>query len=201
MAIFSVWTYFKSKERRELSWSAQSFQSPYQALTNTILTIKNTGNLDLTRDDLLQSIRFTLNIAPHAVRLITGPAKELNPNGYEVFAHNGELAFAFGYMAKKDTACVEILHSANIMPFIKVVDEPGIRNGKIQDNAIVEKNRTNRFFLRVALAALGLIGAFVVWLLLFMLKVVDFGNVGNWCVFLGCMSITLVSGILIFIFD
>ena len=148
--VFGVWTYYRSKQRSEITWSVRHTQIiegsktdipelcilfgdheiPY--LKSTVLTIKNTGTSDLDRADLRRkAVRFSLGIDREQllnVRLLQED-QDKEENTFAVAEEDGEVVFSFENMGKKELARIQVLHTAEENPKVESATGRVIKNG------------------------------------------------------------------------
>ena len=169
LTVISIWLailfYWRGKRKRELTWHVEH-QSPIESnipglkitfndkkissLKPMLLTIENTGNSDITREDIMQAILFSTGLEQEQflnARLLDEHAKK--PNEFEVVTNETSIEFRFKFIGKKDHVQIHILHTAEENPVIKFATNGRvIKDGKILNKAIIKLiRRSIRYFL------------------------------------------------------
>jgi len=173
--VIAIYVYLRTKRRRELTWSVEhniiiegsksdipglkimfeDKEIPY--MKSSLLTITNTGNEDLGKGDLSrETARFTLGIERENllnVRLFDED-QEKEDNRYSAKEMAGKVAFSFDFMAKKDYARIQVLHTAANNPAVSSIDERFIKNGKLISEESKEKKRSRLSLVFIVLGFL-----------------------------------------------
>ena len=152
--VLSIAFYFRSKQKRELTWSVEHHQlienskvdipglkitfndEEIPLLKSTLLTIENTGNRDITHSDILQAIQFSAGLEKEQLlnaRLLDEHAEK--PNEFQVATNETSIGFSFKYMGKQDYAQIQILHTAENAPKTKLT------KGRIEGGEVPQRKR------------------------------------------------------------
>jgi len=109
---------------------------PVVALETVIVTVRNTGNLDISAEDVLEPITlFAKQCEPLSITLLEGDAEKFT------LARNGDQAkLDFRYMAPKDFARVQIMYTNSIEEAF-VHYEGKIKDGKIINGSKIERKK------------------------------------------------------------
>ena len=130
------------------------------SLRSTLLTIQNTGNEDIVSTDILQSIIFSIKLEDGqllSVKLLDEDADK--PNRFEYKQDGTAVDFWFSHMLKKDSARIQILHTAATDPDIQLSEKSKIRDGKTIDYTQKQKKlrklKRYIFYLGISMLILG----------------------------------------------